>query len=124
MRVLNAAIWQEREKHLTSAYEFVVRMHNDLGLTEPLPTQVSPFHERPFQVIHAENFAHAIYATIGDEKVRALPLNLGAIDQFVDSTDVLSSPERCNQLKLMYQKPTATEEQCLKKKTTTSTSRP
>jgi hypothetical protein len=103
MRVLNAATWQEREKHLTSAYEFVARMHNNLGLTEPLPTQVSPFHERPFQVIHAENFAHAIYATIGDEKVRALPLNLGAIDQFVDSTDVLSSPARCDQLKLMYQ---------------------
>ncbi len=57
---------------------------------------------RPFLVIHAEQFAEAIYAVISDEAVRALPPNLGAIDQFVDSTDVLSYPSCFNKLKIMY----------------------
>ena len=103
MRVLDATSWQEREKYLSSAYEFVAGMHNDLGITDPLPAQVSQFHDRPFQVIHADNFADAIRAVIIGEQVRALPANLGAIDQFIDSTDVLSYPERFNQLKFMYQ---------------------
>jgi hypothetical protein len=103
MRVLNAQSWQEREKHLSSAYQFVARMHNDLGITDPLPTQVSPFHERPFWVIHADRFADAIRATITSEEVKAMPVNLGAIDQFVDSTNVLSYPERFDRFKLVYQ---------------------
>jgi hypothetical protein len=102
LRVLSAASWQEREKALSAVYEFVARMHNDLGLMEPLPDKVSQFYERPFMVIHAENFAEAISAAISDEQVRALPLHLGAIDQFVDSTDVLAYPERFDQLKLLY----------------------
>ena len=102
-RVLEATSWQEREKHMSLAYELVARMHNDLGITDPLPAQVSQFHDRPFQVIHADNFAGAIRAAITSEEVRALPVHLGAIDQFVDSTDVLSYPKRFNQLKQMVQ---------------------
>jgi hypothetical protein len=101
-RVLRAGSWQERETHLSSAYEFVARMHNELGITDPLPTHVSQFHNRPFLVIHGDRFADAIRAVITDEGILALPENLGGIDQFVDSTDVLSHPRRCGQLKLMY----------------------
>jgi Domain of unknown function (DUF4037) len=103
LRALGADSWPEREQALTPAYEFVARMHNDLGITEPLSAKVQPFHDRPFQVLNSERFADAIQATISDPIVRALPPNLGAIDQFVDSTDVLSYPERFNRLKLMYE---------------------
>ena len=103
MRVLDATSWQEIEEHLSSAYEFAAGMHNDLGITAPLPTQVSQFYDRPFQIIHANNFADAIRAAITSEEVQALPVNLGAIDQFIDSTDVLSCPEQFKQLRLMYQ---------------------
>jgi hypothetical protein len=102
-RILNAQAWQEREEHLSSAYECVARMHNDLGITDPLPTQVSPFHDRPFLVIHADRFADAIRARVASEEVRAMPVNLGAIDQCVDSTDVLDYPERFDRLKILYQ---------------------
>ena len=101
-QVLRAVSWQEREKHLTPAYEFVARMHNGLGITDPLPAQVSHFHERPFLVIQAGNFAEAIRATITDTEMLALPEHVGAIDQFVDSTDVLSNPERFSKIKAMY----------------------
>ena len=102
-QVLNATTWQEREKPLTSAYQLAAKMHNDLGITEPLPTKVSQFHDRPFLVIHAERFADAIRAAITSEEVRVLPEHLGSIDQFIDSTDMLAYPRQFNQLKLMYQ---------------------
>lgn len=101
-RVLNAATWQKRERPLTSACEFVARMHNDLGITGPMPTQASRFHDRPFLVIHAERFADAIRAAIASHEVRALPENLGSIDQFVDSTDVLDNLRQFDRLKLVY----------------------
>ncbi|MCH8294247.1 hypothetical protein IH992_24460 [Candidatus Poribacteria bacterium] len=39
--VLKANSWQEREEYMTTAYQFVARRHNDLGITDFLPTQVS-----------------------------------------------------------------------------------
>jgi hypothetical protein len=53
-------------------------------------------------VLHAERFAEVLHAQIKNPKVRALPKYLGGIDQFVDSTDVLSSPPRAGQIKAMY----------------------
>ncbi len=99
-RVLEARSWQEREEHLSTAYEFVARKHNDLRITDPLPVQVSPFHKRPFQVIQADRFVDAIRAAITGEEVRALPEHLGSVDQFLDSTDALNYPER---FKVIYE---------------------
>ncbi|HEX9074501.1 MAG TPA: DUF4037 domain-containing protein, partial [Anaerolineae bacterium] len=93
-RVLQANTWQEREEHLSAAHECVARMHNTLQITAPLPTDVSPYHSRPFLVIHAEGFVQAIRAAITDEEVRKLPEHLGSVDQFVDSTDALNRPQR------------------------------
>jgi hypothetical protein len=90
--VLRAVSWPEREAHLSAAYEYLAERHNALGLTPPLPARVSLFYERPFQVIHADRFAAVLRAAIADETVRALPEGVGGIDQWVDSTDVLSEP--------------------------------
>jgi len=92
MPILQAEEWQARQKSLVAAYEFVADLHNALGVTEPLPTTVSRFHNRPFLVIHGDVFADAIHAEIVSEEVRFLPGHLGGIDQFIDSTDVLSNP--------------------------------
>lgn len=100
--VMRGSNWQEREVGLTAIYEMVAQMHNDLGLTAPLPTKVSPFFNRPFQVIHAGAFAEALHASISDPAVRALPAWMGGIDQWVDSTDVLSYPAEYRKLIGMY----------------------
>jgi hypothetical protein len=102
-QVLSADTWQGREKQLSAAYAFVAAKHNDLGITEPLSPRVSQFHDRPFLVIHADRFADVIRAAITSEEVRALPKNVGGIDQFVDSTDVLAYPERFDLLRSVYQ---------------------
>ncbi|MFE9452019.1 DUF4037 domain-containing protein [Streptomyces sp. NPDC006739] len=90
--VLAATDWHTRERHLSGAYEAVADLHNRLSLTDPVDPATRPYHSRPFQVLHAERFTAALTARIGDPAVRALPA-VGAVDQFIDSTDVLDRPE-------------------------------
>jgi hypothetical protein len=77
-------------------------MHNALGITVPLPTKVSPFHGRPFQVIHGEVFSNTIKATIRDEAVKRIPTDIGSVDQFSDSTDLLENTALRQRLKALY----------------------
>ena len=100
--VLAARRWQDRQQHLVHAYQIIAATHNDLGLTEPLSTQATQFHSRPFLVIQAGEFADAIRHQIQDERVRNLPEAVGSIDQFVDSTDVLSNAAVRRQAKAIY----------------------
>ncbi len=107
---LHATTWQEREQSLTVAYETIARMHNVLAITAPLDPRAGQYHGRPFKeqdgrpftVIHAERFAAAIRATIADEMLREVAAYTGAIDQFVDSTDVTTHPDRIAQLRSIF----------------------
>ena len=87
--VLQAASWEQRQQHLSTAYETIAAMHNKLNITPPLSAKVSSFFDRPFLVINAGRFVDAIRRQIKDPDVLALPKNLGGFDQFVDSTDAL-----------------------------------
>lgn len=102
-KILDAGTWQERQDHFIKAYEYIAKLHNDLGITDSLTTEVSQFHDRPFMIIHAEKFAEAIYAQIQDEEVKQLPKYLGGIDQYVDSTEVLSYTNKFRRFWSMYQ---------------------
>lgn len=87
---LAARSWPERERGLTAAYRIVAGMQNALGITAPIPVEPTPFFSRPFLVIHGGDIAAAIRETITDPAVRALPRDAGGLDQFVDSTSVLT----------------------------------
>jgi hypothetical protein len=99
---LRAEAWQERERHLSALYEAVAEQHNALQVTAPLPTEVSQFHSRPYLVAQSNLYVDALRAAIEDERVKALPAHLGAVDQYVDSTDVLDRLGRLDQLKALY----------------------
>jgi hypothetical protein len=96
-----ASSWQDREGHLAEAYEAVARLQNTLALTDPLDPTPRRYHDRPYRVIHAERFANALAATIRDEELQhiidAVGL-VGAVDQFADSTDILSHAGRSRRL--------------------------
>ena len=99
--VLAASSWQEREEHLADAYEAVARLQNALALTDPLDPTPRRYHNRPYRVIHAERFANALAATIHDEELRRIIESVGlvgAVDQFADSTDILSHAGRSRRL--------------------------
>ncbi|GLY42514.1 hypothetical protein Amsp01_085370 [Amycolatopsis sp. NBRC 101858] len=84
---LAATSWPERERHLVAAYEHVAGLHNALGLTERVDPRARPFFDRPFRVIDAGRFVTPLLA--GTSVMHPI----GAIDQFVDSTDALGHRE-------------------------------
>ncbi len=102
---LAAATWQERERHLTVAYERVAAMHNALGLTDPLPTEPRYFFGRPFRVIELHGFADALLSRVTDERVRRIAARrpVGGIDTFSDSTDLVSYASWRATLRKLYE---------------------
>lgn len=100
---LAAGTLPERERALTSAYRKVAIRHNELKLTEPVDPEPRQFHERPAMVLDAERFADASLGAVKDQRVKGLGL-IGAIDQFADSTDVLSDPAAYRKLISIFEK--------------------
>ncbi|HEU4323557.1 MAG TPA: hypothetical protein VFS21_10460 [Roseiflexaceae bacterium] len=80
-------------------------MHNALGLTAPLPVEVSAFHNRPFRVIHAERFAQALRDAIRDPEMRCIAERrlIGGIDQISDSTDLRADARWRLALRRLYE---------------------
>lgn len=101
-QVFDGTTWKEREKRLSQAYIVVGEMHNALGITRPIEPEVASFHNRPYLVPHSARFVDALYDVIGSEVVKSLPRHVGAIGQFVDSTDVLENVEAMKALTAIY----------------------
>lgn len=105
-QALRAATWQEREEQLVPAYEHIAAMHNRLGITDELPARAANFFGRPFKVINlAGGFAEAIRARITNPHVKRIAGKklIGSIDQFSDSTDILSDPAWRPTLRNLYE---------------------
>ena len=102
-KVLLSESWKEREQNLSQAYEMVAEKHNTLGITDPLPTKVKEYYGRPYLAIGAEAFAQAIRTKITDPEVLAVKPNIGSVDQFIDSTDILEKPEMLKIFKELYE---------------------
>jgi len=99
--VLNASDIRSREDALAEVYAAIGERHNDTGLTERVDPTVGDYFERPARVLMADRFTEACLATVHDPTLRRLPL-FGAIDQVVDSTDVLEAPENYRRLADLY----------------------
>lgn len=102
-QVLISQSWKEREYNLLKAYEIVVEKHNNLDITDHLDIRVSNYYDRPYKVINAERFAKAIRMQINDEVIKAIPLTIGSVNQFIDCTDILSRPLLCRKLRPLLQ---------------------
>ena len=88
-RMLAAEDFAARESGWVEAIEALARRHNALRVTTALEPTVRNFHSRPFRVIDAGRFAAVCIESVTDPWLRGLP-RVGAIDQLVDATDVLS----------------------------------
>ncbi|MEU9290144.1 DUF4037 domain-containing protein [Streptomyces sp. NPDC048275] len=103
---LAATDWRTREQRLAHAYETVAGLHNQLNLTDRVDPATRSYHSRPFQVLRADRFTKALTARITDPALRDLP-PVGSVDQFLDSTDVLSRPELARAVSHAVRKPTS-----------------
>ncbi|MET4640065.1 DUF4037 domain-containing protein [Mycetocola sp. 2940] len=90
-RALTADSWQEREGFLAEALTMMHELQRDVGLPTADPA-VSPFYDRPF--LGLGTVSQELLASVTDERVRALPSGVGAIEQWSDNVDVLTSPTR------------------------------
>ena len=84
--------WRTREQHLGQACTAAAVMHNELGITQSLDPRTWPLWDRPCQVLDAGRYTAALLAAVTDAGIRRGPV-LGAVDEFVDSTDALGRTE-------------------------------
>ncbi|GAB3927149.1 hypothetical protein GCM10011575_09280 [Microlunatus endophyticus] len=96
-QAVDAVDYPTREAGLVRAYKIIATAHDDLGITDRIDWSIGCYFTRPYAVLHGE-FATACRAAIADDQLRRLPL-VGSVDQFVDSTDVLSSAARSRLLR-------------------------
>ena len=103
--VMSSSSWQDRETHLSAAYETVARMQNALGVAEALDTSTMQFHERPYRVLGAGRFAKAVSDAIADDELKSIYAaanGIGAVDQFADSTNLLGRADLCARLRVLF----------------------
>ena len=95
-----APSWRERENALTSACTVLVSIQRERGLPAP-ESAVIPFFGRPYRTVDGA-VPRELLDGITDPDVRRLPPMVGSIEQWVDSTDVLSSSGRRAALQAAY----------------------
>jgi hypothetical protein len=95
--VMSAEAFPEREEALVEAFRIVARHHNESAVAGWVDPEVSQFYGRPYRVLSSGRFVDACLQYVKDPWLRGLPL-VGGVDQFVDSTDVLSYGERARRL--------------------------
>ena len=106
-KLIVARGWQAREKHFVHAATILAKWHNALNVTPKLPTEAVQFHNRPFQVVAFHGFAEALVKQISDPLMQQVAAHtlIGGIDQFSDSTDLVTSPHLRPALKQLYLPP-------------------
>ncbi|WP_199509425.1 DUF4037 domain-containing protein [Nucisporomicrobium flavum] len=104
---LAATGWRDREDALVRAASVLAAATNDLGLAPGVDPAPRPYFTRDIRVLGGDRFVTALTSAVEDAEVRALLGRLGGrrggpigtlpgtIDQAVDSTEVLTDPERC-----------------------------
>ncbi|HEX9897320.1 MAG TPA: DUF4037 domain-containing protein [Dehalococcoidales bacterium] len=102
LKALSADSWKEREALLSLAYEAVGNLHNSLGITEHIEAKVTQFHSRQFLVLNAERFARATMAVVRDDRLKAIGLNIGSVDQF-DGSDATTNPRLTRRMKALFE---------------------
>lgn len=102
-RAVDARTYPEREQALVDAGCELAKMHNALGLTGALDTSPRGYFARPYQVIDANRFDRAIREKIRDERIRALPSRLPAVDQLTDLAGATRSPILTGRLRAIYE---------------------
>jgi hypothetical protein len=100
--VVDSGEYLEREARLGAAYLALIRLHNALGLTPKIEEKLSPYFSRPYLVPGSQRLVEALMAAIQSPSVKALPEKLGSVDQFVDSTDMLTRADRLRELEALF----------------------
>ena len=89
-KIISSENWKDREKYLSKAYEIIIKLHNKLGITKPLLTNTSFFHDRPYLVIHGDIVAEEIKKQIKNQDIFSLKC-IGSVNQITNTVDILEN---------------------------------
>ena len=92
--------WGGRENALTAACEVLLAVQREHGQSAPASAVIA-FFDRPYRTVD-QAVPQGLLARITDPDVARLPPLVGAVEQWADSTDVLSSPGRRAALQAAY----------------------
>jgi Domain of unknown function (DUF4037) len=102
--LLDAAVaeagWRDREDALAAGCEVLLDLQRERGYPAP-GRAVIPFFDRPYRTVDGA-VAEGLLADVTDPEVARLPPLVGSVEQWADSTDVLSSPGRRAALQAAY----------------------
>lgn len=90
-RVLAATAWQNRERTLIDACNFVAELQIKNGVPGAIGPSLGSLYSRPFCFVDSLKIANALREAIADEHMRTLP-EFGAVDQIISSGFVLAVP--------------------------------
>ncbi|MDC7121402.1 DUF4037 domain-containing protein [Cellulomonas fimi] len=103
-RALAAADWETRQRALGQVLVGLLRGHNALAITPPVPEETVPFHARPFEVVDAEGVARLLLASVTDPDVRSLARRrpVGGIDLVTQSAALATDVALTSTLRGLY----------------------
>lgn len=90
-RVLSSPKWQDREKHLAEACQFLAQLQLELRVPGATAPEIGTLHGRQYHFIDTLKIGAAIQNAIVDKNLHQLP-NFGAADQILKSNAILSVP--------------------------------
>jgi len=90
----------EREAALGRGYGVLAGRFNDLAGSS-VDSSLRPFFDRPARVLGADRFVAAALDRVSDRALATRPL-IGSVDQMLDCTDVLASPDLTSLLRSYY----------------------
>ena len=99
---LDARSYAELEPPLVELYRRLGELHNSLGVTGPLDASPRQFFSRPYAVMRSDRFANALLRAVTDEALLRIPVRAGGVDQLVDNTDFIESPQQYRRLLALY----------------------
>lgn len=99
---LEAPDYATLEPNLVALYGLLGELHNTLGATGHMDCSPRKYFSRPFVVMRADRFANALLSAVQSEELRRIPVRMGAIDQFIDSTDFIEHPQTYRSVLALY----------------------
>jgi hypothetical protein len=106
-RAVTAPAWKDREDALAAAAEEVLAAQRARGLPVT-DTATAPFWDRPYRTVPGELPARLLKG-ITDPWLASLPAEMGSLEQWADSHEILARPHRQAALQAAYRAVAAAE---------------
>jgi len=91
-----------RKRLLTEAQAQVAALHNESGLTAPLPAEIVPYFRKEILVIWAERYAEALQETLRGTELEHTPL-MGTLSQVANLSTISDDPAHYRRIRKLYE---------------------